>query len=248
MNSLQIQFEVDRLNASLRDVFRIVVYGNMGNSNATERMIASYDSLLDNLTQRLTERLTDMQHNSSLHDTMESLSHMCFDRSRFEPPPYSIPVIPVRAEQNHTQVSPNVIVTKAEQNQEHQQHQEHQSHGPPTLVVDDVPDNRSPFVKVHKAEPTEMMRDVVTAEVVEEEDENEEDEGEVVEETEEDEAEEDEAEEDEAEEAEETEIQTIRKKKYHVGTTSQIAYAYIDDETMGEEVGVVKDGRVVPRA
>ena len=116
--------------------------------------------------------------------------------------------------------------------------------------MDEAPDNRSPFVKVHKSEPTELVSDVVTAEVVEdEEEENEEDEGEV-EETEEDEAEneEDEVEDEEAEEDEETEIQTIRKKKYHVGTTSQIAYAYIDDETMGEEVGVVKDGRVVPRA
>jgi hypothetical protein len=271
MNSLQIQFEVDRLNASLRDVFRIVVYGNMGNSNATERMITSYDSLLDNLTQRLMERLTDMQHTSSLHDTMDSLSHMYFDKSRFEPPPYSVPVAPPpRVDHNH--ISPNVIVTKAErQTQETQQttqtQETMQTHFPPTLIMEETPDNRSPFVKVHKTDSTEL----VTADIFE-------DEGEVVEadeavETEEDNVEEEEAEEgaegdeeeeeeaegdeeegeadedeEEEEEAEVTEIRKIGKKKYHVGVTSQIAYEYVDKETMGEMVGIVKDDKVVPRA
>jgi hypothetical protein len=90
-------------------------------------------------------------------------------------------------------------------------------------------------------EPQEEMQE--EAEEDEEGEAEEDKEGEEAEE-----AEEDEEAEGEEEEAEVTEIQTIRKKKYHVGKTSQIAYTYVDDETMGEEVGIVKDGRVVPRA
>jgi len=49
----------------------------------------------------------------------------------------------------------------------------------------------------------------------------------------------------EQEEYEETEVLKIGKKKYHVGLTSRTVYQFIDDDTMGEELGTLKDGKII---
>jgi hypothetical protein len=49
----------------------------------------------------------------------------------------------------------------------------------------------------------------------------------------------------EVEDEEDTEVVKIGKKNYHVGVTSRSVYAFIDDETMGEMLGVLKNGKIV---
>jgi hypothetical protein len=47
------------------------------------------------------------------------------------------------------------------------------------------------------------------------------------------------------EEEEETEVMKIGKKKYHVGVISKTVYQFIDEETMGETLGTLKDGKII---
>ena len=47
------------------------------------------------------------------------------------------------------------------------------------------------------------------------------------------------------EEDEETEVLKINKKKYHVGVISKTVYEFIDDETMGEALGTLENGKII---
>jgi hypothetical protein len=49
----------------------------------------------------------------------------------------------------------------------------------------------------------------------------------------------------EVEDEEETEIKLIGKKKYHVGVISNAVYKYIDDESAGELLGTLTNGKIV---
>ena len=44
---------------------------------------------------------------------------------------------------------------------------------------------------------------------------------------------------------EETEVLKINKKKYHVGVISKTVYQFIDEETMGETLGTLKDCKII---
>jgi len=57
--------------------------------------------------------------------------------------------------------------------------------------------------------------------------------------------EEEEEEVEEVEDEEETEIKLIGKKKYHVGVISNAVYKYIDDESAGELLGTLTNGKIV---
>lgn len=51
----------------------------------------------------------------------------------------------------------------------------------------------------------------------------------------------------EEEDDEETEIITLgKKKKYHVGVRTRTVYEFLDEETMGEVLGTLRDGKIVP--
>jgi hypothetical protein len=58
---------------------------------------------------------------------------------------------------------------------------------------------------------------------------------------------EEEIEAEEVEDEEATEVVKIGKKNYHVGVTSRSVYAFIDDETMGEMLGVLRNGKISPQ-
>jgi hypothetical protein len=59
------------------------------------------------------------------------------------------------------------------------------------------------------------------------------------------EVEEEEEEVEEVEDEEETEIKLIGKKKYHVGVISNAVYKYIDDDSAGELLGTLTNGKIV---
>jgi hypothetical protein len=52
--------------------------------------------------------------------------------------------------------------------------------------------------------------------------------------------------EEEAEEADEgTEVVKVGKKKYHVGLVSRTVYEYIDEDSMGEALGTLTNGKII---
>jgi len=54
--------------------------------------------------------------------------------------------------------------------------------------------------------------------------------------------------EEEEEEVEESmEIVKIGKKKYFVGDVTKTVYVYVDEESAGEELGVLQNGKIVPK-
>ena len=117
---------------------------------------------------------------------------------------------------------------------------------PPTLVIHPEP---SVVVTKYEAPPTlgneikflgKREEAVVLAGT---DDEDEEVEAEEVEEEPED--AEEEAEEAKEEEDEGTEVVKVGKKKYHVGLISRTVYEYIDEESMGEAMGTLTNGKIV---
>lgn len=52
-------------------------------------------------------------------------------------------------------------------------------------------------------------------------------------------------EQEEVEDEEDLEVVQIGKKKYHVGVTSRTVYMYIDEESAGEVLGTLKNGKIV---
>jgi hypothetical protein len=52
---------------------------------------------------------------------------------------------------------------------------------------------------------------------------------------------------DEEVEDEEMEIVKLGKKRYHVGMKSRTVYIYIDEETAGDELGILQNGKIVPK-
>ena len=130
--------------------------------------------------------------------------------------------------------------------QENQEEEKEVSVHPPTLVIHPEP---SVVVTKYEAPPTlgneikflgKREEPVVLAGT---DDEDEEVEAEEVEEEPED--AEEEAEEAEEEEDEGTEGVKVGKKKYHVGLVSRTVYEYIDEDSMGEALGTLTNGKII---
>jgi hypothetical protein len=127
--------------------------------------------------------------------------------------------------------------------QEDQEEEKEVSVHPPTLVIHPEP---SVVVTKYEAPPTlgneikflgKREEPVVLAGT---DDEDEEVEAEEVEEEPEDAEEEAEEEEDEG-----TEVVKVGKKKYHVGLVSRTVYEYIDEDSMGEALGTLTNGKII---
>ena len=125
---------------------------------------------------------------------------------------------------------------------EEQEEEKEVSVHPPTLVIHPEP---SVVVTKYEAPPT-MGNEIKFLGKREEpvvlsgtDDEDEEVEAEEVEEEPED------AEEAEEEEDEGTEVVKVAKKKYHVGLVSRTVYEYIDEDSMGEALGTLTNGKII---
>jgi hypothetical protein len=262
-----IHNEIDYLQTVLRETFRLCIYSQSLSESQRRSLDESYNILLDAHFGHFRERILTQTYSRNAPSVPDvapsSFPQVVVTKSEQQHQPPTLVVgetlfepAPVKIKQESTNVknctvnlsdAVEAIVLDDEQGQGNEETVEE--------VVEEVEEEEEVAEEevVEEEEIAEEEEEVVEEdeeEIAEEEEVVEEDEEEVTEEDEEEVAEEDEEEvvEEEEEVVEESEIVKIGKKKYFVGIKSRTVNVYIDDETMGETLGQLKDGKIIPLA
>jgi type IV secretory pathway VirB10-like protein len=249
--------EIDYLQTVLRETFRLCIYSQSLSESQRRSLDESYNILLDAHFGHFRERILTQTYSRNAPSVPDvapsSFPQVVVTKSEQQHQPPTLVVgetlfepAPVKIKQESTDVKnctvnmPDVveaIVLDDEQRQGNEETVEE--------VVEEIEEEEE-VAEVEVEEEEIVVEEEEEEEVVEEEEEVVEEEEEVVEEEEE--VVEEEEEETVEEEEEESEIVKIGKKKYFVGVKTRTVNIYIDDETMGETLGQLKDGKIIPLA